>query len=335
MIVPAVRTLVSKPYLTGKHSKDKRDIYYRKAKEEGWRARSAYKLLQIDEEFNLFDGVVRVVDLCAAPGSWSQVLSRRLHATAARPEDVRIVSVDLQEMAAIEGVHLVVGDITSQRTVDEVLVIFREGDEARLADLVVCDGAPDVTGMHDVDEYIQAQLMMSAISITTRLLRVGGTFVAKIFRGKDSSLLYSQVATRSIMHDASMSSFPTAGESIPDLNPDPLALQLRVFFSDVCVAKPKACRNSSVEAFVVARGFAPPAGWDASRTAISELKMHDYAPNRLAQVGINVMSAITSSRHRNIVTSPVFHYFAVTYRYIGSRRKARRCWSCPSSRVAT
>jgi tRNA (cytidine32/guanosine34-2'-O)-methyltransferase len=80
----------------GKHSKDKRDIYYRKAKEEGWRARSAYKLLQIDEQFDLFNGVTRAVDLCAAPGSWSQVLSRRLHAAAARREDVRIVSVDLQ-----------------------------------------------------------------------------------------------------------------------------------------------------------------------------------------------------------------------------------------------
>src|SRR5262245_60374582 len=62
----------------GKSSKDKRDAYYRLAKEEGWRARSAYKLLQLDEEFNLFEGVTRVVDLCAAPGSWSQVLSRVL-----------------------------------------------------------------------------------------------------------------------------------------------------------------------------------------------------------------------------------------------------------------
>lgn len=55
----------------GKKAKDKRDIYYRKAKEEGYRARSAYKLLQIDEEFNIFENVDRVVDLCAAPGSWS------------------------------------------------------------------------------------------------------------------------------------------------------------------------------------------------------------------------------------------------------------------------
>ena len=57
-------------------SKDKRDIFYRKAKEEGWRARSAFKLLQIDETFNLFNNVTRAVDLCAAPGSWSQVVAR-------------------------------------------------------------------------------------------------------------------------------------------------------------------------------------------------------------------------------------------------------------------
>lgn len=62
----------------GKSSKDKRDAYYRLAKEQGWRARSAFKLLQLDEEFNLLEGVTRVVDLCAAPGSWSQVLSRVL-----------------------------------------------------------------------------------------------------------------------------------------------------------------------------------------------------------------------------------------------------------------
>lgn len=175
--------------------RDKRDIYYRKAKEEGWRARSAFKLLQLDEQFDLFSGVRRAVDLCAAPGSWSQVLSRRLlrGAPAADRADVRIVAVDLQEMAPIEGVHLIAGDITSQATVDEVLTQFREGDAERFADLVVCDGAPDVSGMHDLDEYIQAQLLLSALSITTQLLRTGGTLVAKIFRSRNTSLLYAQV----------------------------------------------------------------------------------------------------------------------------------------------
>ena len=62
----------------GRSSKDKRDVYYRLAKEEGWRARSAFKLLQINDEFNIFKDVKRVVDLCAAPGSWSQVLSKKL-----------------------------------------------------------------------------------------------------------------------------------------------------------------------------------------------------------------------------------------------------------------
>ena len=92
----------------GKSSKDKRDIYYRKAKEEGWRARSAFKLLQIDESFDIFKGVKHVVDLCAAPGSWSQVLSRKLYlpAVAARGADApdlpKIVAIDLQPMAPIE-----------------------------------------------------------------------------------------------------------------------------------------------------------------------------------------------------------------------------------------
>ena len=70
---------VKSSHSMGKTSKDKRDIYYRKAKEIGFRARSAFKLLQIDEEYDLFNNVTRVIDLCAAPGSWSQVLSSKLY----------------------------------------------------------------------------------------------------------------------------------------------------------------------------------------------------------------------------------------------------------------
>jgi cell division protein FtsJ len=161
----------------GRKSKDKRDIYYRKAKELGYRARSAFKLLQLDEEFGLFAGVTRAVDLCAAPGSWSQVLSRRL-----RQENsaAKIVSVDLQEIAPLHGVITIQGDITSEETVRQILGHF---DDIK-ADLVVCDGAPDVTGLHDMDEYVQAQLILAAVNISTFLLREGGTFVAKIFRGR-------------------------------------------------------------------------------------------------------------------------------------------------------
>ncbi|KAG6921790.1 FtsJ RNA methyltransferase -like protein 1, partial [Chelydra serpentina] len=209
----------------GRSSKDKRDIYYRLAKEEGWRARSAFKLLQLDEEFQLFEGVRRAVDLCAAPGSWSQVLSRKLKGDAREsPDSVKIVAVDLQAMAPLPGVVQIQGDITKVSTAQEIIQHF----EGQPADLVVCDGAPDVTGLHDIDEYIQAQLLLAALNITTHVLNKGGTFVAKIFRGKDVTLLYSQ---------------------------------LRIFFPDVTCAKPRSSRNSSIEAFVVCRGYRPPQGY--------------------------------------------------------------------------
>jgi len=207
----------------GKSSKDKRDIYYRLAKEQGWRARSAFKLLHLDEQFKFFNNDVKnVVDLCAAPGSWSQVLSRQLIPN--NEEDVKIVAVDLQPMAPIRGVIQLQGDITKVSTAEEIVSHF-EGENA---DLVVCDGAPDVTGLHDIDEYIQAQLLLAALNITTHVLKPGGVFVAKIFRGKDVTLLYAQ---------------------------------LELFFDKVVCAKPRSSRNSSIEAFVVCQGYNPPADY--------------------------------------------------------------------------
>ena len=214
----------------GKFGKDKRDIYYRLAKEEGYRARSAYKLLQIDDRFHVLEGVKRCVDLCAAPGSWSQVLSRRLHADNAKQkdkeqnEDVKIVAVDLQAMAPIPGVIQLQGDITNHSTATAIIGHF----DGLSADLVVCDGAPDVTGLHDIDTYIQAELLLAAVNITTHILKPGGIFIAKIFRGKDVSLLYSQ---------------------------------LKIFFNEVIISKPRSSRNSSIEAFAVCKGFHLPEGY--------------------------------------------------------------------------
>ncbi|KAI9021197.1 FtsJ-like methyltransferase-domain-containing protein [Hyaloraphidium curvatum] len=201
----------------GRASKDKRDRWYRLAKEEGWRARSAFKLMQLDDEFSLLDGCCRVVDLCAAPGSWSQVLSRRLPGAT-------IIAVDLQPMAPIPGVVQLQGDITKRETAERIISHF-SGDRA---DLVVCDGAPDVTGLHDMDEFLQAHLLLAAFNIASHVLRPGGAFVAKIFRGRDVSLLCSQ---------------------------------MRVFFPDVVLSKPRSSRNSSIEAFIVCRGYAPPEGY--------------------------------------------------------------------------
>lgn len=238
----------------GRVSRDKRDIYYRKAKEQGWRARSAFKLLQIDEKYNIFEGVIRAVDLCAAPGSWSQVLSRKLFLgetivirdkcclfyneielqqklerleeyESHKNEDVKIVAVDLQPMSPIPGVIQIQGDITKFSTAQEIISHFK----GHKADLVVCDGAPDVTGLHSMDIYIQAQLLLGALHISCNVLKPGGIYVAKIFRGKDNDLLMNQLLS---------------------------------LFKEVDIAKPSSSRNSSIEAFVVCRYYSPPKGFD-------------------------------------------------------------------------
>lgn len=269
----------------GKSSKDKRDAYYRLAKEQNWRARSAFKLVQLDEEFDLFSyndptKCTRVVDLCAAPGSWSQVLSRVLirgesfgrrawaermvkldramkqaeqvsgsvlanvdfdssdsddeDASKLQPrKDVKIVAIDLQPMAPLPGITQLVADITHPSTVPLLLKALDPdfdpsadslSSSMHRVDLVISDGAPDVTGLHDLDIYIQGQLLYSALSLAMKVLRPGGKFVAKIFRGKNVDLIYAQ---------------------------------LKCVFERVHVAKPRSSRASSIEAFVVCEGYKP------------------------------------------------------------------------------
>jgi tRNA (cytidine32/guanosine34-2'-O)-methyltransferase len=214
---------------------DGQDIYYRKAKEVGFRARSAFKLLQLDEQFDFLRHVQRAVDLCAAPGSWSQVLSHKLYdASNVKAEgddgDVRIVSVDLQEMAPIAGVQLLQGDITSKRTAEQIIGHFHGAK----AQVVVSDGAPDVTGVHDIDEFVQAELLAAALNITTHVLEEGGSFVAKIFRCEQYDLL---------------------------------ATQLSVFFESVSCSKPMSSRAQSNEAFVVCQGFRLPENYTPVMTS--------------------------------------------------------------------
>ena len=210
----------------GKSSKDKRDIYYRLAKEKGYRARSAFKLLQINDEFDIFSKCKKVVDLCAAPGSWSQVLSEKLvqdlsdESSQIQSNDVKIIAVDLQPMAPIHNVTQLQGDITKQETLDQIFKLF--GGE--MADLVVCDGAPDVTGLHDLDEYMQCQLIQSAYSFSRKILSPGGTFVSKIFRSGEIVDLYSQLV---------------------------------LTFENVFCFKPRSSRTSSMENFIVCLGYKP------------------------------------------------------------------------------
>jgi tRNA (cytidine32/guanosine34-2'-O)-methyltransferase len=172
------------------------------------------------------------------------VLSRKLYASPADAsavplghqqgddavEAVRVVSVDLQEMAPIPGVQLIQGDITSKRTAEQIISYF----QGQKAQVVVCDGAPDVTGVHDIDEFVQAELLAAALNITTHVLAEGGAFVAKIFRCQQYELLASQ---------------------------------LSVFFESVTCSKPKSSRAQSNEAFVVCQGFRLPEGYTPVMTS--------------------------------------------------------------------
>jgi cell division protein FtsJ len=186
------------------------DDYFGQAKASGYRARSAYKLLDLDREHGILKGAKKVVDLAAAPGSWSQVIAERQRQDAPdfpQAEDNLVVAVDLQPMRPIKGVKQLQGDITSPEVADKIRSLVGEGG----ADLVVCDGAPDITGLHDLDEWCASSLVQSALELASTLLRKGGSFVCKVMivdasRPTQETLLYSQL--RALFGEVSTSRTP-------------------------------------------------------------------------------------------------------------------------------
>jgi 23S rRNA (uridine2552-2'-O)-methyltransferase len=151
-------------------ARDQKDHYYRKAKEEGYRARSAYKLLQINEKFHIIKKGDSVVDLGAAPGGWLQV-ARMLSGG-------KIVGVDLEEIEPIPGVTTFRADITQESTVDLV-----KGALGKSADVVICDAAPNLSGAWDMDHAVSIDLARSALRAAKKLLKPRGNFVVKVFQG--------------------------------------------------------------------------------------------------------------------------------------------------------
>ncbi|KAK8916813.1 hypothetical protein KSP39_PZI022606 [Platanthera zijinensis] len=216
-----------------KKSSRRRKIYYSRVKRvvDLCAAPVEFALLQFSISLYVFIKVGTVDLLIINSSFFVQVLSRKLYVPSKLNPESRdgdrplIVAIDLQPMAPIDGVIQVQGDITNARTAEVVIKHF----DGCKADLVVCDGAPDVTGLHDMDEFVQSQLILAALTIVTHVLRVGGKFIAKVFRGKDTSLLYCQ---------------------------------LKLFFPRVTFAKPKSSRNSSIEAFVVCEDYSPPEGFN-------------------------------------------------------------------------
>jgi 23S rRNA (uridine2552-2'-O)-methyltransferase len=152
-------------------NKQRRDTYVRQSKVDGYRARSAYKLIEIDEKFKIFKGGLTVIDIGAAPGSWSQYASKVVR-------NGKIISIDLKEMEPIDNTVQIKGDFTedeTQQKIKEFLVIK--------SDVVMSDMAVNTTGIKNIDSIQTGELCKEAMIFSKDIISNGGFFVSKIFMG--------------------------------------------------------------------------------------------------------------------------------------------------------
>lgn len=203
-----------------KKGKDRLDKYYDLAKQQGFRSRASFKLIQLNRVYGFLQKSQTIVDLCAAPGSWMQVCAKYM------PLSGFCVGVDLDPIKKIKGCVGIQGDITTQKTLEQIRTSLRN----RPVDLVLNDGAPNVGGTWDRDSHNQCLLVLASLRICTELLSAGGTFVTKVFRNTD----YNR-----------------------------LLWVLNQFFDRVDATKPLASRMTSAEIFLVCRGYRKPKQIDA------------------------------------------------------------------------
>ncbi len=196
------------------------DPYVKLAQKEGYRARAAYKLKEIDEQLGLIRPGQVVVDLGSAPGAWSQYLRRRMApgGAAAGALQGTLIALDILPMEPIEGVTFLQGDFRE----DEVLARLQEAVQGRPVDVVVSDMAPNLSGVESVDAVRIAHLIELAVDFAVQHLRPDGALVVKLFHGSG----YTQ-----------------------------LVQLFKGTFQVVKTVKPKASRDRSAETFLVGMGL--------------------------------------------------------------------------------
>ena len=174
------------------------DTYVKLAKREGYRARAAYKLKEIDEQFGLIKPGQLVVDLGSTPGAWSQYIRRKMSpktalsgGAAVGELDGKIIALDLLEMAPIEGVIFMQGDFRE----DALLQQLKEEMQGQLADVVVSDMAPNLTGIDATDAARVEHLIELAIDFCQNQMKPQGALVAKVFHGSGYSQLVNLFKT--------------------------------------------------------------------------------------------------------------------------------------------
>jgi len=152
-------------------NKQRRDIYVRKSKIEGYRSRAAYKLQEIDNKFKIFKNGISIIDLGAAPGSWSQFASQKV-------KNGKILSIDLKEIEKIQNTHQIKGDFTDDKLQNQIREYFSEK-----VDVVLSDMAVNTTGNKNLDSIVTGELCIGAMNFAKEILKDNGNFVSKIFMG--------------------------------------------------------------------------------------------------------------------------------------------------------
>ena len=161
-------------------NKQRRDIYVRKSKIEGYRSRAIYKLKEIDEKFKILKEVYTVIDLGAAPGSWSQYLSKNI-------QNGKILAIDLLEFQKINKVHQLIGDFSEEIYKQKIREYFN-----KKVDLVVSDMAVNTTGNKNLDSIVTGELCIDAMSFAKNQLNQRGKFISKLFMGTSFNEIVSE-----------------------------------------------------------------------------------------------------------------------------------------------
>ena len=152
-------------------NKQKRDIYVRQSKVEGYRSRAVYKLKEIDEKFNILENGISLIDLGAAPGSWSQYVSKKI-------KNGKILSIDLNKIDKIGNIFQIKGDFTVPKYQNEIKDYF-----GSKVDVVLSDMAVNTTGNKYLDSIYTGELCMEAMNFSKEMLNNDGKFVSKLFMG--------------------------------------------------------------------------------------------------------------------------------------------------------
>ncbi len=152
-------------------NKQRRDIYVRRSKVDGYRSRAAYKLIEIDEKFRIFKNGISVIDLGAAPGSWSQYLSKKI-------KNGKIVSIDLKKMETIDNITQILGDFIEEKNKSKIKDFFKSN-----VDVVLSDMSVNTTGNKNIDSIHTGELCMEAMLFSKKVLNNDGKFISKIFMG--------------------------------------------------------------------------------------------------------------------------------------------------------